>query len=108
MVLCNLLRHLWNKLPTNSNYVAEHQLLHSGGGSTEETLRARISADIIVDPGLGEDEDTGAAPRTVRSLDTALAIAKDGDKIFLEEGRHTRAQGWQVGGIMIMIMMMTL
>ena len=50
-----------------------------------------------MDPGLGEDEDTGAAPRTVRSLDTALAIAKDGDKIFLEEGRHTRAQGWQVG-----------
>ena len=51
-----------------------------------------------MDPGLGEDEDTGAAPRTVRSLDTALAIAKDGDKIFLEEGRHTRAQGWQVRG----------
>ena len=78
--------------------IAEHQLLHSSGGSTEETLRARISADIIVDPGLGEDEDTGAAPRTVRSLATALSIAKDGDKIFLEEGRHTRAQGWQVGG----------
>ena len=56
-----------------------------------------------MDPGLGEDEDTGAAPRTVRSLDTALAIAKDGDKIFLEEGRHTRAQGWQVRGIMIMM-----
>ena len=50
----------------------------------------------------------------MRSLATALSIAKDGDKIFLEEGRHTRAQGWQVGEIMIimtvtviMIMMMS-
>ena len=49
----------------------------------------------------------------MRSLATALSIAKDGDKIFLEEGRHTRAQGWQVGVmimmtvIMIMIMMMS-
>ena len=39
----------------------------------------------------------------MRSLATALSIAKDGDKIFLEEGRHTRAQGWQVGEIMIMM-----
>ena len=68
------------------------------GGATEEVLRARLSADIIVDPGAGPEVtgDTEAGPRTVTSLQEALSLAEDGDKIFLEAGRYTRAEGWSL------------
>ena len=61
-------------------------------------LRARLSADIIVNPGAGPEvtENTEDGPRTVSSLQEALSLAEDGDKIFLEAGRYTRAEGWSV------------
>lgn len=77
----------------------EQQLTQTAGGSNEEILRARISADIIVDPCADEESmnivnDGGV--RIVNNLENALALAKDGDKIFLEEGRYYREDGFSI------------
>ena len=76
-------------------------------GATEEVLRARLAADIIVDPeadlevpgDLGARTVSGLQERTVRTvtgLQEALGLARDGDKIFLEAGRYTRPEGWSL------------
>ena len=61
-------------------------------------MRARLAADIIVD--MNADDETvnnsDDGVRTVTSLEEALATARDGDKIFLEEGRYYREDGFSI------------
>ena len=60
-------------------------------------MRARLSADIIVDPRAGKevisDDDE---VKVLTDLDEALKIAKDGDKIFLEAGRYYKEDGFSI------------
>ena len=77
-------------------------MLSSNGAVTEDILRARISADVIVDPNADPDiinhsSDAGiGGVKIVNNLQDALFGAKDGDKIFLEEGRYYREEGFSV------------
>ena len=65
-------------------------------GATEEVLRARLAADIIVDPEADPEVPGDLGVRTVTGLQEALGLARDGDKIFLEAGRYTRPEGWSL------------
>ena len=60
-------------------------------------MRARLSADIIVDPRAGKEEicDDDEV-KIVNNLSEALRIARDGDKIFLEAGRYYKEDGFSI------------
>ena len=78
--------------------IVENQLSEPSSGPTEEVIRARLAADIIVDPSAGPEVtgNTEAGTRTVTSLQEALSLAEDDHKIFLEAGRYVRSEGWSV------------
>ena len=60
-------------------------------------MRARLSADIIVDPRAGKEEISDEDEvKVLTDLEEALRIAKDGDKIFLEPGRYYKEDGFSV------------
>ena len=60
-------------------------------------MRARLSADIIVDPGAGkEDISDEDEVKILTDLEEALRIARDGDKIFLEAGRYYKEDGFSI------------
>ena len=60
-------------------------------------MRARLSADIIVDP-RAEKEDISDEDevKILTDLEEALRIARDGDKIFLEAGRYYKEDGFSI------------
>ena len=67
------------------------------GAPKEEILRARLSADIIVDPRAGkEDISEEDEVKVLTDLEEALRIARDGDKIFLEAGRYYKEDGFSI------------
>ena len=60
-------------------------------------MRARLSADIIVDPRAGQEEVSGDDEvKVLTDLEEALRIARDGDKIFLEAGRYYKEDGFSI------------
>ena len=60
-------------------------------------MRARLSADIIVDPRAGkEDVSEDDEVKVLTDLEEALRIARDGDKIFLEAGRYYKEDGFSI------------
>ena len=60
-------------------------------------MRARLSADIIVDPRAGkEDLSEEDEVKVITDLEEALRIARDGDKIFLEAGRYYKEDGFSI------------
>ena len=67
------------------------------GASKEEIVRARLAADIIVDPRADPSEVTeDDEVKIVTDLCDALRIAGDGDKIFLEAGRYYKEDGFSI------------
>ena len=60
-------------------------------------MRARLSADIIVDPRAAkEDLSEEDEVKVLTDLEEALRIARDGDKIFLEAGRYYKEDGFSI------------
>ena len=60
-------------------------------------MRARLSADIIVDPRAGQEEvSADDEVKVLTDLEEALRIARDGDKIFLEAGRYYKEDGFSI------------
>ena len=60
-------------------------------------MRARLSADIIVDPRSDKEEvREDDEVKIVTDLSDALRIARDGDKIFLEAGRYYKEDGFSI------------
>ena len=60
-------------------------------------MRARLSADIIVDPRAGKgDLSEEDEVKVITDLEEALRIARDGDKIFLEAGRYYKEDGFSI------------
>lgn len=80
-----------------SEYFAclEQYFLQTCGAGKEEIIRARITADIIVDQShIPGEEDTPI--NTFRDLQEALNAASEGDKIFIEEGTYYREDGFNI------------
>jgi len=80
-----------------SEYFAclEQFFLETNGAGSEEIIRSRITADVIVDQNYikGTEEESN---NIFSDLQDALNSVSEGDTIFLEEGTYYREEGFNV------------